>query len=113
MPLIRILDNLYVFALPSLDENAKKNFMKLDDLDKIELLLSKEPRAKRIKHPGLNYAFYTVAFGEFCVSPSPNYHIASQNEKSVKQIAEILFCDLKKSYAEMNDLVSNTLLKNP
>lgn len=107
---IKVLDDVYVFGILKAKEKEKEDFKKLGSLEKIELLVSKEPFGSkvRIRDPKSSEEsseddkiFYVPTFGKFVVSCYGNTYIKFLKEGLARAEAKQIFSKLQEEYAHI------------
>lgn len=98
---VKILDDLYVLGVANPSGNEKEEFLKLSEIDKMEILISKKPEVRQSKSENINRKFYTPSFGNFIVSTSEKEFIKFYNLEFTQKESEELFSRFHKEYLNM------------
>ena len=98
---VKILDDLYVCGILNADDIKKKQFLKSNLIDKMDMLIENDPAAKKVRVSGTIDEFFTSTFGDFIISDNKDY-IRCKEETYTLCKSEELFMNLVQTCGEMN-----------
>ena len=75
---VKIFEDLYIHGIIGSTKDKKEEFLKLDHLQKIEILILTEPLARKTRISGTTSEFYVSTFGDFIVSPMKEFAYAGK-----------------------------------
>lgn len=98
---VKIFDDLYVCGILDADDIKKGQFLNSNLIDKMDMLINSDPRAKRVRVNGIVDEFFTSTFGDFVVSNTEKY-LYCKEETSALYKSEEFFMNFVQTWGEMN-----------
>jgi len=98
---VKILDNLYVFNIANADKTEKEEFLKLNEVEMMDVLKNNEPEVRKSKSGFGNKKFYVPSFGNFIVSTSEKQYTQFYDLNLAQNKSEELFFDFEQIYLGM------------